>query len=248
MDIKYKIKSVKDLTVSEQNVRKEGVDEDIDMYTSSIKKHGLIQPLVVDSKGRVFIGQKRLKALEKAGVEKVLVIEVPEDVAVALEQKVTDEEALMRSIIENTVRKPVPMKDLQNAIRTLSEKYGSIKRVAEVMGISEDVLKIWGSFAIVEPRTRRKGEDIGLLLGEEKSKPDTLKPVSDKPGIVEKPSDESVRVLSKDVDTGLVPNTIIAVSIPQPVYEQLIGIANKKQQTIQEFILGLIMNYLRRVK
>jgi len=259
--MKVEVKKLSELKVSENNVRKSNILDDIDVYAQSIKTHGLLQPLVVNKDGEVFIGQKRLKALEKLGVDKVLIIK-PDDanIPIAIQQDVSDEIALVRSVIENTVRKPVSMQDLQKAISKLMEKYGSINKVAKILGIPVDIIKVWCTFKVVETKKRATATKKSPLFESAEETTTTTETLPESPympkkverplqvneqGVVKKPSDENVRVLSTGITTGVASSKIIALSVPLPIYNILLEIIAKQNTTLQNFILNLIIKYLK---
>jgi len=246
MELKVSTKKLDDLEVSASNIRKTGVNEDIELYKSSITKHGLVQPIVIDKEGKVFIGQKRLKALKELGVEDIIVVSVPKNVIIALEKDVNEDTAIVQSLIENTVRRPVSINDIKETILHLIQKYGSLRRVSEITGISEDVLRVWASFQVSEPPRRRKSETKTLLdFDNEKPENPRLKPVATQEGIVEKPSDRDVVEFATGVSSKVVSNIIIAVAVPQPIYDALNSLAEKKKCTIQELVLKAIMKIVK---
>ena len=95
--------------------RKYFAEDELDELAESIRKQGIIQPLVVrpdDSSYELVAGERRLRAAVLAGLEQVPVIVV--DVA--------DEEMLQMTIVENIQREDLnPMEECEGYHRLISE-------------------------------------------------------------------------------------------------------------------------------
>lgn len=109
-------------------------EEKLHELSTSIKKHGVLQPLIVTPKGDHFeliAGERRLRASKMAGLLKVPVVvrEVPEH------------EKLEMAIIENIHRSDLDAIDEALSYRKLVEEFSyTQEQVAEVVGKSRSVV------------------------------------------------------------------------------------------------------------
>lgn len=106
-------------------------DEDgLSELTASIKKHGVLQPLVVTPKGDHFeliAGERRLRASKKAGLDKVPVII----------RDAKEHEKLEIAIIENVHRSDLNPMDEAVSYRKLTEEFGYTQdKISEIIGKS----------------------------------------------------------------------------------------------------------------
>lgn len=81
---------------------------------SSIKEHGILQPLIVDQEGRLIVGQRRLEAAKLAGLSRVPVIMREGD----------EEEKLEMSIVENVQRQDLNPIEKAEGYQLLITKFG----------------------------------------------------------------------------------------------------------------------------
>ncbi|MDX1582640.1 MAG: ParB/RepB/Spo0J family partition protein [Thermoanaerobaculia bacterium] len=99
--------------------RRQFQDETIDELAESVKKHGIIQPLVVTpgEKGRftLIAGERRLRAARKAGLGKVPVV---------VRESADSEEPLALALIENIQREDLNAIDEALAYEQLHEEFG----------------------------------------------------------------------------------------------------------------------------
>jgi ParB family chromosome partitioning protein len=106
------------------------VQDDLDELAASIKKHGVLQPLVVSPAGdhyQLIAGERRLRASKLAGLAKVPVIV----------RDVSEHEKLELAIIENVHRSNLNPIDEAISYRKLVEEFSYTQdQVAEVMGKS----------------------------------------------------------------------------------------------------------------
>jgi len=122
--------SIGSLEVSKFNIRKDlsagEEDSDLEDLASSIKKHGLLNPLVVrptsSGKYEIISGHRRYLACKKLGLAEIDCI-VREDL--------DDADSVVVSLIENIHRADVNPIDKARALNQLYERYGSYSRVAE---------------------------------------------------------------------------------------------------------------------
>lgn len=124
--------SLGDLEVGKGQVRLRDTGKDIDELVESIRKVGLLEPIVVcpaekDGKFEVLTGQRRLLAHQR--------LNAPTIMAAVLDEKVDETTAKVISVTENLVRLDLSSRDLIDACTLLFRKYGSISAVAEETGL-----------------------------------------------------------------------------------------------------------------
>lgn len=133
MDIK-EIK-LKDLIIGKWQHRTESVGADIDELAESIKTRGLLQPISVaqapsphEDKFEIIMGQRRFLAYKKLGKESIPCI---------VKTKKDDElEYLIDSVTENISRRDTTAKENKEVCIKLWRRWGSIKTICEITGIS----------------------------------------------------------------------------------------------------------------
>lgn len=113
-----KLSSSREIAVSQikphpNQPRKYMNDEKLKELASSIKEHGILQPLVINTKNQLVIGQRRLEAAKIAGLKKVPIVIREEDEAKNLEM----------SIIENIQREDLNPIEKAEAFKLLLEKF-----------------------------------------------------------------------------------------------------------------------------
>ena len=111
------------LVIGKGQVRVRDVGKGIDELASSIKKLGLLQPIVVcdsDEPGKyeILTGQRRFLAHKELHKDTIT--------ACILDEKVDEAEAKILSVTENLVRRDPNSKDYIDACTWLYRKYGSI--------------------------------------------------------------------------------------------------------------------------
>ena len=108
---------------------------------------GLLQPIVVVPKGDRFgvvIGQRRYLAAKHLGWD-----EIP---ALVLAKPLKATDAAILSFSENIQRRDLSARDKAEACSSLMETLGSVKAVAEVLGISQQTVRKWLGYAgVPEP-------------------------------------------------------------------------------------------------
>lgn len=116
--------------------RRQFQDETIDELAASVKKHGIIQPLVVTSSGdgryRLIAGERRLRAARKAELSRVPIV-VRDDGG--------SEQALALALIENIQREDLNAIDEALAYEQLHEEFGlTQEEIAEQVGKSRSTV------------------------------------------------------------------------------------------------------------
>lgn len=124
---------LEDLVIGMSQVRLGDPYKDIDELADSIRKVGLLEPIVVappgpDGKYEIILGQRRFFAHEALG-EKMIKAGI-------LDERVEEIQAKVLSVTENLVRRDLNRKDLIDVCTYLYKHYGSIQAVATSTGLS----------------------------------------------------------------------------------------------------------------
>ncbi|GAA2205038.1 hypothetical protein GCM10009850_006710 [Nonomuraea monospora] len=121
------------LVMSEGQARVRKIEADIDELATSIRIHGLLEPILVcssDNGGGAFevlAGQRRVLAHQRLGREKIM--------AAIVDEPVDGENAKAISLTENIIRRDLDAKDIIDACSWLYKRYGSARAVAKETGI-----------------------------------------------------------------------------------------------------------------
>ena len=103
----------------------------------SIRKHGMISPIVVKrlEGGRydLLVGQRRFRAHE--------LLEKPTIQAYVVTEDIDEYEAKKLSLVENAARKDMKHADYVDTVQRFMEKYNSTKTVAEELGLSVNTVR-----------------------------------------------------------------------------------------------------------
>jgi ParB family chromosome partitioning protein len=131
----------------------------IDDLAASIRKQGLLQPIVVarQSNGRyeILAGQRRFLAHQKLKLEFIR--------AQVIESKdVDDDMKVAISLTENLVRKDNSQKELIDACTKLFKRYGTIKIVAEETGLSTSLVSQYVKYDQLIPELKEKVDNAQL--------------------------------------------------------------------------------------
>ncbi|MCI5839304.1 MAG: ParB/RepB/Spo0J family partition protein [Peptoniphilaceae bacterium] len=114
--------------------RKEFDEESLKGLSESIKKYGLLQPIVITKKGEeniIVAGERRYRASILAGIKEVPVIV----------KNVTDKELDILSLIENVQRENLSALEEANAYESLSGKYKiTQEEIAKAVGKSRSYI------------------------------------------------------------------------------------------------------------
>lgn len=124
---------LEDLIIGKGQVRVRDVGKEIDELAASIKRIGLLEPIVVcpsDTPGKyeILTGQRRFLAHQLLGKKAI---------RATIREKADERTAKAISVTENLVRRDPHVADLIDACTDLYKKYGSIKQVAEEFGLPQ---------------------------------------------------------------------------------------------------------------
>lgn len=153
-----------DLVIGKGQVRVRDVGKDIDKLAASIKKRGLLQPIVVceseePGKFEILTGLRRFLAHKELHKETIT--------ACVLDEKVDEKEAKIISVTENLVRLDPNSKDYIDACTWLYRRYGSTKAVAEELGLKDDDVKVYVKYDRLKPEMKQlveEGIDMKVVL------------------------------------------------------------------------------------
>ena len=133
--VEFKDIPLDDLEIGKGQVRLRDVGRDIDELADSIRKVGLLEPIVVAPPGssgkyEIILGQRRFLAHRELGLATIT--------AGVLSERVEEIKAKVLSVTENLVRRDLNRKDLIDVCTYLYKQYGSMKDVADETGLSSE--------------------------------------------------------------------------------------------------------------
>ena len=125
---------------SRLNPRLEVSIERLNELAASIREVGLLEPIIVRPMGdeyEVVVGERRYRASQQAGLEKIL----------AIVREYTDGEVVQLNLIENVQREELSAVEKGKVCRYLLDncpgKYPSQNSIAEKIGVSPDAVSLW---------------------------------------------------------------------------------------------------------
>jgi len=138
------------LVIGLQQVRVTDVGKDIDELAESIRKVGLLEPIVVapvdDGKFEIITGQRRFLAHQRLGAESIL--------AAILDERVSEIDAKIISLTENMMRRDLSSRDLVDVCTALYRKYGTVAMVSEVSGLPANQVSQYIKFDRLVPELK----------------------------------------------------------------------------------------------
>lgn len=145
--------SVDEIDIAKENVRKTQTDKGTKLLQESIKKFGLIQPVVVIPKGErysLIVGQRRFLAFRglKEKTIPALVID-----------PMTQTRQMIVSFGENMLRRSLPYDDTIELCNTLFNEYkgkksAKIKKIADDLGISSTTVSSYLAAKLIPNKVR----------------------------------------------------------------------------------------------
>jgi ParB family chromosome partitioning protein len=125
---------------SKLNPRLETSIERLNELAESIREVGLLEPIIVRPVGdefEVVVGERRYRASQQAGLEKML----------AIIREYNDDEVVQLNLIENVQREELSAiekgKVCKYLLENCPEKYPSQNAIAEKIGVSTDAVSLW---------------------------------------------------------------------------------------------------------
>ena len=144
---------LKRIRPSKLNPRLEINIERLNELAESIKEVGLLEPIIVrpiDDEFEVVVGERRYRASQQAGLEKVL----------AIVRKYSDDEVVQLNLIENIQREELNAIEKGKVCKFLLEncpdKYPSQNAIAEKVGVSSNAISLWLQSVEVVPSEAQK--------------------------------------------------------------------------------------------
>lgn len=136
---------------SAEQVRTREVDKDLDELVDNIRVHGQLEPIIIaplehDERYEIIAGQRRWLAMRELGE--------PTIHAAILDQHVDELTARVLSISENLVRRDLNPKDLIDACTELHRRYGSMKAVAQELGLPYNRVRSYVKYDRLRPRLK----------------------------------------------------------------------------------------------
>lgn len=152
--MKFKVISIEQIEFPGDNPRLTFADESMDELVRSLKRDGLIEPIIVRPRGQNYelvVGERRVRAAIKANISKIPAI---------IRDDLTDEETSRLRIIENLNRKDLNVFERVLGIKAHVEKYGkSLEQTVDDLHLNIDTVRNW--FVIAESTSPSiKGSDI----------------------------------------------------------------------------------------
>lgn len=143
------------LEISDWNVRTEERAAEIPELAASLKKHGQLQPILVQEKEdggyEILIGQRRFRAAQ--------LLNWPKISAYITDGRVDELHGRLLSFSENVQRRDLTPREKSNTCAFLYRELKSIPRVAEELGISAVTVRKWLSFASVPEELKRRVDE-----------------------------------------------------------------------------------------
>ena len=126
------------------------VDNDDDLVIS-IKKHGLLSPIVVkrlkNARYELLVGQRRFRAHE--------ILKKPTIRAYVIDKDLDEYETKKLSLIENAARKDMKHADYVDTIQIFMDKYNSTRTVAEELGLNVNTVRKYINFGRLPPEIQK---------------------------------------------------------------------------------------------
>jgi ParB/RepB/Spo0J family partition protein len=143
----------------EVNVRRTQVKADVDELAESIKRIGLLEPIVVqqqeNGKYRIIVGQRRYYAFQLlASVDPDKYGSIP-----AIIKRLDRIKATIASMAENVQRREIAARDKAVTCKLLLDHFGTTKAVAEELGVTEQTVKKWLGYHAVPEQIKEMVED-----------------------------------------------------------------------------------------
>ncbi len=153
-----------DIFLERAQVRLTNVGKGISELADSIRKVGMLEPIVVcpsedEGKFEIIAGQRRYLAHREIGAETIK--------AVVIDRQLNEVEAKVLSLTENLVRLDLPTKDLIDVCTFLYKKYGKIRLVAEATGLSANRIREFVKYDRLIPELKKEvdgGLDVKVAL------------------------------------------------------------------------------------
>lgn len=221
--------SIEDIVANEGQPRKNFDQEELKDLASSIKKYGIIQPLLLkkkEDKYEIIAGERRFRAARLAGLERVP----------AIVKDISDDESSRIAIIENIQRKDLnPVEEAMSYRHLLDSQDLTQKELADEIGKSRQYIGNTIRLLNLDPRVLK-------LLEEEKiSTSHGKKLLSIKDG--DKQYKEAMRIIKDSLPVNDNKKTVKTPRVQEKEDIFLVDMRNKVERT-----LGTKVNFKKRGK
>ncbi len=143
------------IRVSDSNVRKDlesgTEDADLDDLVSSIREHGLLNPVIVvegsDGSYDLIAGQRRFLACKKIGMSTISAI---------VKYHLDDADRTIISLVENVHRADLSPMDKARAYQSIYSRYEDFERVAREAGVSTSTVRKYLDLLNLAPSIQEK--------------------------------------------------------------------------------------------
>jgi ParB/RepB/Spo0J family partition protein len=122
---------------------------DLRPLANSIKRFGVMQPIVVEKYGeslRLRAGHRRVAAARIAGLKTVP--------ALIHDKALDDDEWLIQSVQENVMRRGIDEHERRDAIRALRDLGCTWEGIADTFAASTKTVQVWGGYLSPQQRSR----------------------------------------------------------------------------------------------
>jgi ParB family chromosome partitioning protein len=154
---------LKKINPSKLNPRIEVNVERLNELAASIREVGLLQPIIVrplNGEWEVVLGERRYRASQQAGLEKIPVIV----------KEYSDDEVVQLNLVENVQREDLSAIEKGKVCRYLldncGEKYPSQAAVAKKIGVSSDAVSLWLRTVEVVPEEAQRYVAPSMISGQ----------------------------------------------------------------------------------
>jgi ParB family chromosome partitioning protein len=144
---------ISELSIGQSQARTRQVSKNLGDLVASIRATGLLQPIVVcppekeGGKYEVLTGQRRFLAHKELGLDTIM--------ACVLSRRVTETEAKVISLTENSVRENMNRADLIDACGYLYNKYKSVSEVVSQTGLTANMVKKYVTVDRLHPEVKK---------------------------------------------------------------------------------------------
>jgi len=136
--MEFKLIPIEDIEFRPDNPRLTFSDESINELASSLKRDGLIEPIVVRPRGlkyELVIGERRVRAAVQANIPKIPAL---------IREDITDEEASRLRLTENINRKDLDVFERVEGIRVHMKKFGqTLDQVSKELDKTPETIRAW---------------------------------------------------------------------------------------------------------
>jgi len=155
--------SIEDIELRADNPRLTFADESLGELSESLKRDGIIEPIIVRPKGlkyELVVGERRVRAAIRANIPKLLAI---------IREDITDEEASRLRLVENINRKDLNVFEKVAGIKAHTRNFGrTVEEVAEELGKKVETVNGWMRLAETTSPKIKIVDNFVRVLGTQK--------------------------------------------------------------------------------